>query len=158
MKRSDRKRLFVFGALSLVMLFFIYGQSLMSRQSSADASGFIVSCLKPLLDPKGYFTEGGFHHFIRKAGHFTEYRLLGTFFTGFYAALRQSAPKSCFSPLFFVLAVAVSDEYLQFFSGRGSTVTDVVLDFLGALTGLILMSLVGYLSNKRSKRNEAGLQ
>ena len=39
-------------------------------------------------------------------------------------------------PVLTVLLVAVLDEYIQHFTGRGSAVTDVILDFSGGLFGL----------------------
>jgi VanZ family protein len=44
------------------------------------------------------------------------------------------------------LLVAVLDEAIQFFSsGRAPMVSDVLLDFAGALTGLLLMTLILWL-------------
>ena len=159
MKKFDKGGRILYGTLTLLVLVVIYGQSMLNRQDSAGVSGFAVTYLKPILDPMDWYTPEAFHHFIRKAGHFTEYFFLGLFFGKFYAVLRKNDGKrNASTPLLTVLAVAVSDEYLQFFTGRGSMVTDVVLDFSGALCGLLLVSLWGYLLHKRSITHEAGLQ
>ena len=46
--------------------------------------------------------------------------------------------------LFYVLAVAVSDEFIQYFSGRGSSVVDVVIDFSGATIGFLIIYSIYY--------------
>ena len=38
--------------------------------------------------------------------------------------------------LFYVLAVAVTDEFIQIFTGRTSSVKDILIDFFGALLGI----------------------
>lgn len=42
----------------------------------------------------------------------------------------------------FVLFVAVADETIQIFTGRGSSVADVVLDFAGGVGGILLMLIL----------------
>ena len=44
--------------------------------------------------------------------------------------------------LFFALLCAVADEFLQSFTGRTSSVRDVLIDFGGALCGMLLTMLV----------------
>ena len=154
MKKSDKKSLLLWGMLSVVTLLFIYGQSMLSRTDSGNVSGFVVTWLKPILDPGNLWAEGTFHHFIRKAAHFTEYACFGLFFGRFSLLLGRIRGVHYISmPLFVALSVAVSDEYLQYFTGRGSAVTDVVLDFSGAVFGFLLI----YFLHKRRNSHEAGL-
>jgi len=56
--------------------------------------------------------------------------------------------------LFGTLLAAVTDEFIQSFTGRGSSVRDVVLDFCGALTGMLLTFLLAELI-RSLKRNKA---
>ena len=44
--------------------------------------------------------------------------------------------------LFFALLCAVADEFLQSFTGRTSSVRDVLIDFGGAVSGLLLSMLL----------------
>ena len=79
------------------------------------------------------------HHFIRKAAHFTEFCLLGLL----YGSIRRSLDGKVISSLIFfpvscTLFTAVCDEFIQSFTGRGSSVRDVMLDFSGALTGIAI--------------------
>ena len=155
MRKSEKRGLILYGILSLLVLMVIYGQSMLSRQESAGVSGFVVTYLKPVLDPGDWWKPEDFHYFIRKAGHFTEYMLLGLFYGRFFALLNRHRGKRNVSALLLtVLTVAVSDEYLQYFTGRGSAVTDVVLDFSGALVGVLLVSVLSYLQSKRGMKHE----
>lgn len=154
MKKSDRFGLTLYGVLSLLTLCVIYGQSMLPPKESGEFSGFMMTFLKPLLDPFSLWEADAFHLFIRKLGHFTEYAFLGVFFGKFTGILGKRRGNRYISmPLLVMLSIAVSDEFLQSFTGRGSAVADVVLDFAGALFGLLLVSLFGYLSYKRH-RNE----
>lgn len=158
MKKSDRFGLVLYGTLSVVALCVIYGQSMLSKTDSGNFSGFVVTYLKPILDPGDRWATEDFHHFVRKMGHFTEYACFGLFFGRFSVLLGKiKCVRYISMPLLVVLGVAVSDEYLQYFTGRGSAVTDVVLDFVGAVFGLLLVNFFGYLSYKRSKIYETGL-
>ena len=73
---------------------------------------------------------------IRKVAHFMEYAALGALGS---LMIRVSSAEGKghyrLHLLFFCLLAAVADEALQGFADRGSQVTDVVLDFSGALTG-----------------------
>ena len=66
-----------------------------------------------------------------------------------FLLLCQRGLQGSVNSLFAGLAVAVTDETIQIFSGRGSQVLDVVLDFSGALTGILLVSLLIPLIEKR---------
>lgn len=132
----------LFAVLSLLVTAFIWGNSVLSRADSSAQSGALAALLKPLLDPFDRMDADAFHNFLRKAAHFAEFAVLGMFTGGFTANLGRMRKKRYISlPLLITLAVAVVDEYIQIFSGRGSMVSDVVLDYSGALTGLLFAML-----------------
>ena len=54
--------------------------------------------------------------------------------------------------LLFGLSVGAIDEFLQIFSGRGSAVSDVLLDFLGYLSGAAVLALAALLISYLKKR------
>ena len=157
MKKSDKFYLILWGVLSALTLIVIYGQSTLSKAESSNVSGFVTTFLKPILDPANLWSDSDFHHFVRKMGHFTEYACFGFFFGNFSRLLGKIKSTSYISmPLLVALGVAVSDEYLQYFTGRGSMVTDVVLDFSGALFGFFVIFVIDFLL-KRRKTHEVGL-
>lgn len=109
--------------------------------SSTETSRIIIPTLRfflPFLSPAQL--ELG-HIVCRKAGHLLEYFVLGVFLW------RASSPEETGAlrvrPILvaLVLAVALSDEFHQFFvPSRTSTLTDVGYDFVGGLIALLLMS------------------
>ena len=48
-----------------------------------------------------------------------------------------------FGNLLLAFLVAALDETLQLFTGRSGQISDVLLDFSGALTAIVLVTLVG---------------
>ena len=136
----------VFAILSILAMCFIFSQSILSREESGNLSAGIVQWLKPILDPGGVIAEETFHHYLRKAAHFTEFAIFGCFFCAFTVNLgwitnRKYVALAPFIPL----SVAVSDEFIQYFTGRGSMVTDVVIDFSGGLSGVLFVWLISYI-------------
>jgi len=68
---------------------------------------------------------------------------LGLFVCGFTICLGYELDKRFVSmPLLIVLLIAVGDEWLQVYTERGSLVTDVIIDFAGALAGLLMAAML----------------
>ena len=93
-------------------------------------------------------------HIVRKMAHFTEFACLGGLSCGLLAAARTVK----LHPFFHVWAggffVAAIDETIQIFTGRGSQLQDVWLDFAGFSAGLLAVLLVRALV-LRSKPEES---
>ena len=151
MKRSA----IIFGILTALVLFFIWGQSLLPRDVSAGESSDIMRWLKPVLDPGSRVDDEVFHHLLRKAAHFTEYAALGFCMAGFLNNLAWKQEKRRL-PLTVALCVAaaVIDETIQIFSDdRGPRVTDVLLDSCGAVFGIAVFLLMAFLIRKTTKHS-----
>lgn len=150
-----KRRLTVFAVTSAAMLAVIFSQSLLNARTSGNVSGYVLRILKPLLDPYDRIDSDVFHYFIRKTAHFSEFAALGLCLGGFsvnLGLLRQRRYVAL--PMLLTLCAAVSDEFLQYFTGRGSMVTDVVLDYAGALTGLMLVWMFIQIRTLNSRRRE----
>ena len=76
---------------------------------------------------------------VRKSAHMIEYAFLGVPVICMSLRIydRYKKPLLGFS-LFYVLAVAVTDEHIQSFSDRTSSTGDIILDFFGAMIGFLL--------------------
>ena len=148
MKKSNKKGTFFWGFCSVLMLFFIYGQSMVPPKESGELSGFFLTYLNPILNPMGVIDPDTLHFLIRKAAHFTEYALFSAAFAQFCWKREWVNP---LLPAFVCLLVAVSDEFLQSFTGRGSSVRDVLVDFAGALFGTLLIWLMSRVFRKKEK-------
>ena len=119
----------------VVTLCLIWGNSLLGKEDSAALSGGLTAWLRSIGIP---VTD----HFVRKSAHFCEFGLLGCELTLlFWLRSGISLQNGC-NAAFAALLAAVTDETIQSFTGRGSAVRDVVLDFSGAVTGVLLLSLL----------------
>lgn len=140
-RRKAQLRLFL-RLLLIVTLCFIWSNSLAGKESSASLSGKVTSWLNGIGIP---VTD----HFVRKSAHFCEFGLLGCeLLLLFWLRSGLHVQNRC-NAAFGALLAAVTDETIQIFSGRGSQVQDVLLDFGGALTGILLVSLLARLIEKR---------
>lgn len=148
----NRRKVALFVILILLLIGFIWGNSLLSKEASGEQSGFWMRLLQPLLNPNGRIPEDAFHQSVRKAAHFAEFAVLGLLVGGLFATIGLLRGKRFWSlPVLMVLLVAVLDEYIQYFSDRGSAVTDVILDFSGGLTGLGIAALLAFWINRIRK-------
>lgn len=157
-EKKSKRAVVLYGIASLLVLAVIYSQSLFTREASGNLSGFVLRVLKPLLDPNDRIDHDLFHFWIRKSAHFIEFSALGLCLGGFSVHLGILRNRRYIAlPMLLGLGVAVSDEYLQYFTGRGSMVTDVVLDYAGALTGLLLAWLFFLIrrNGKKAKKHES---
>ncbi len=141
----------------LVQTAFIWTNSVLSQESSGQMSGELTSLIKDMLGLRERVSDEFLHHIIRKTAHFTEFFILGALYTMIRACLPVKIRSALLIfPAFATLATAVTDEFIQSFTNRGSSVSDVVLDFCGALCAIIIFELVIYLyrTNKALKRGE----
>lgn len=92
-----------------------------------------------------------YHSLVRKLAHMTEYALLAvTLFLPFrlWHILRPHISAWCFC-----LVYAGLDEFHQLFSpGRSASLRDVCIDASGALAGLLLLSAILALSNRKKRQ------
>lgn len=74
---------------------------------------------------------------IRKNAHAFEYCMLAVFVSNFLFLYRLKGKNALVYIMFICLLYAVTDEFHQMFVlGRGSLVSDVLIDFMGSLIGL----------------------
>ena len=135
--------LWIFAVLSLLTVAFIWGNSLRSIPESAAQSSVVAETIRPVLDPQQQMDPPTYHNLVRKLAHLAEFFVLGLFVCGFTVCLGLELKKQLICmPMLIVLLVAVGDEFIQHFTNRGSLVTDVVLDFAGAMAGLLLTAVL----------------
>ncbi len=144
--------------LTLLLICFIWGQSMLPRDVSAQESGHFMRFFKPIFDPDGSIPDDAFHHGLRKAAHFAEYAALSFCLFGTLRTPDRRKWIARLSAAFLAAAaVAAVDETIQLFSdGRGAKLQDVLLDCGGALCGLVPALLVQtlILKKRRSRGSE----
>lgn len=153
MKASARKCWnIILGLLVLLTLAFIWGNSLLPRTGSQEISRGLLAELCAALEHVGMHLDPQNDHWLRKLAHFGEFGMLGAELGLLLCLNRRQSVQGFVNCAFAGLAVAVTDEALQLISNRGSQVQDVLLDFAGFLTGLLLCGLLcGIIGRKRPK-------
>lgn len=136
---NRKYRLLLFTILSILILCFIFGNSMESREESSAKSSGIAAFLRPILDPLGRMTDDQFHHFIRKLAHFTEFAVLGFCLTGAAVNTLWTGKKVWLRPILWSAMAAVTDETIQRFTGRACMVRDMLLDTCGAVAGVLVV-------------------
>lgn len=124
----------VLNTLIILNLALIWGNSLMTAESSSSVSGGLLDFLSRFLP--FLLTEMG-HTFLRKAAHFCEFALLGLLYCGRHRLTKGEVPAHLMG---FGLAVACIDESIQIFTpGRASSLIDVWIDTAGFALGLVVI-------------------
>ena len=142
-RRKNRLRRALRLAL-LVTLCFIWGNSLLGREDSASLSLGFTAWLHSIGLPVS-------EHFVRKSAHFCEFGLLGAE-TALLLRLRGGLGfQNGVNSAFICLLTAVTDETIQSFTGRGSQVRDVVLDFSGALLAILICSALAWRVERKQR-------
>ena len=140
--------------LILVTIVFIWSNSLQSIPESQTKSIDFLNKVKPLLEifvGTGNVTD----HLVRKLAHFTEFGALGCELALLLALRKRINWQSVINSAFFAMTVALTDETIQIFSGRGSQVQDVWLDFAGSCTGILFVIVIfGLIKVARNRKNK----
>lgn len=120
--------------LLLLVLGFIWGQSCADVKTSSDESKFVTRrIIRPAIKAiaGSQVAKKITEPLIRKLAHVAEYTVLG-FILGLM--IRNRRPRFWLG-LLLGLTVAVLDETVQMFTGRGSLITDIWIDMIGVTFG-----------------------
>lgn len=124
----------------ILALCFIWMQSFLSPNLSSAESDFVLKLVRPFIELI-VGKNANLSFVVRKMAHYTEYALLGLIaFFYFEKNSRKTIAQFIFS-LLACLFVAFIDETIQKFTGRGSTIVDVWIDFSGAFVGTLVALL-----------------
>lgn len=131
-----------FTVLTVVFILFIFHNSIFSGPQSSTQSRYVMDSVNNVLTflhVPVLISE----HLVRKTAHFIEYFVLGLLMTITIKLYSRPVKKTVPAELFFLMLVPVTDEFIQFFRpGRGSSVTDVLLDFSGGIAGMVFCCLI----------------
>lgn len=135
---KNAKRLWI--AISLLWLIVIWGHSMMPATVSSGESNFVLNGLNLFIGKIGIHSQIT-PFMIRKAAHFTEYFILGALLSKTLRTVFCNWPlpfDSC--TISMGLLVAICDEFIQHFTpGRASLVSDVMIDFSGVVSAVIII-------------------
>ena len=146
MTRRVPPRRIVLWIVTVLMLAFIFGQSLLPQDVSAEESGWILNnILNPVLNALGLGSLS--HQTTRKLAHVAEFTALSALLV---FCFRGSFAKA-FSGGF---VAAFLDESLQLLTARGARLQDVWIDLIGVLSGVLIGLLVRRLLTLHGKHVE----
>ena len=145
-------RIALFAVLSLLIILFIYSNSLPSIPESREVSLSMAALLRPLLDPRHRLDDEVYHNLVRKLAHFVEFGALGVSLTGLCAQFPWKKRYLFGAPMGAAVLVALTDEGLQYFTGRGNSIKDVCIDSMGALCGVLFVTALVCLNKKLRKQ------
>ena len=152
MMTKTKPRLILCICLLVVLLGFIWGNSMTPGNVSGEMSGWVSQLLGKLLPFLSPESEHG-HWLVRKIAHFSEFALLGMLFGWLFSMLAQRKSLRFLLPLGCGMACAVIDECIQFFSpGRVCSFVDMCIDWSGVLTGIALLMLACVWIVKKGKK------
>ncbi len=149
--------------LSLIIctLLFIFSQSILPAEQSAEASDGFSGFLELIISSDTPF--GSFIHTnIRKIAHFAEFFMLGFFVSLYVSLFLPEIDSELRARVRFIIysavaapIVALLDETIQVFSARGPQITDVWIDTWGYITAALIVYgvlLVRFLVRKKDNQ------
>ena len=138
-KRVPTRRIILWIVTALVLVF-IFGQSILPEDLSAEESGwFRTHIMEPLFGFVGLPTPS--HQLVRKMAHVFEFAVLSALLMFcFRGKLLRCA--------FTAFTAAFLDESLQLLTARGAQIQDVWVDLIGVALG----TLIGFLLYKTAQR------
>ena len=150
MKRTT-PRLWICGTLIGLLLAVIWGNSCLNGETSGQFSGWVADLLHAILPFLSSENEVG-HFILRKLGHFSEFAALGLLLRWMFGMTINRKWLTLVLPLGCAVMAAFIDETIQIFTpGRYSSIVDVGIDSLGALTGILVLQ-IGWLLLRRLRR------
>lgn len=93
------------------------------------------------------------HFLLRKCGHFSEYFILGIL-SGMTVLQMKLPYRKAVSIGFCILAASVDETIQLFVSGRSGQVSDVILDSVGAIMGIVAVRMVCGILERRKISKE----
>ena len=130
----------IFTVLTVLVTGFIFSNSMRPQVVSDEQSKTVAAVIDPTINPQGGVNDYEWLNvLVRKLAHMAEFGLLGAVLYGLICSIHAAYGNWFISAMLFaVLAVAVLDESIQYLvPGRSPQVSDVLIDFGGAVLGIV---------------------
>lgn len=135
-----------------LVVFFIFSNSLKTREESVKDSDAVVGMIGPLLERLFGDKIESISFVVRKLAHFTEFAVLGLATSALVLTIGMGRRWNLLGyGLTFCLVIAIADEIIQGFVGRGSAARDVLIDFCGAIFGFFVILLIAKMKMRKTK-------
>lgn len=143
------KRWILYILLGLIV-FFIWDNSMQNGGSSDGLSLIFAEKLATIVHNLGFHTNiWTLNRIVRKLAHLTEFTILGGVL---YTILRRYITYgTAIKTIGLGMLIAGLDEFIQLFSpGRSSQASDILIDTVGVVIGILVVKLVHYIRYKQS--------
>lgn len=143
------KRWILYILLGLIV-FFIWDNSMQNGGSSDGISLLFAEIFAPIVNKLGFHGNiWTLNRIVRKLAHLTEFTILGSVL---YTILRRYITYgTVIKTIGLGMLIASLDEFIQLFSpGRSSQFSDILIDTVGVVIGILVVKLVYYMGDKRS--------
>ena len=143
------KRWILYILLGLIV-FFIWDNSMQNGGSSDGFSLLFAETLTPIVNKLGFHGNIWIlNRIVRKLAHLTEFTILGGVL---YTILRRYIIYgTVIKTIGLGMLIASLDEFIQLFSpGRSSQISDVLIDTVGVIIGILIVKLAYYIKYKIS--------
>ena len=130
---------------------FIFSNSLKDQATSAADSEGIVKLVEQVAKKVYPENRVNWTVVVRKGAHLFEFFLLGLCSLSFAFRIKTKRWKQLGGTFLYSLLIASSDEFIQRFTGRGASVGDVMIDFIGASLGISFLWLICFILRRRRK-------
>ncbi|MDE6700516.1 MAG: VanZ family protein [Acetatifactor sp.] len=135
--------------LLVVVILFIWGNSLQSADRSGERSVRVTEIVNDVLRTRNPVTE----HIIRKQAHFAEFALEGMCVVLVLWTHDRLRRANCGNVLLAGILTALIDESIQAgVAGRWSSVADVWLDVAGFVTGACVLTVFALVVRRMKQR------
>ena len=122
-------------------------------QNGGSSDGFsllFAGIFAPIVNKLGFHGNiWTLNRIVRKLAHLTEFTILGSVL---YTILRRYITYgTVIKTIGLGMLIASLDEFIQLFSpGRSSQFSDILIDTVGVVIGILVVKLVYYMGDKRS--------
>ena len=133
-----------------LIVFFIWDNSMQNGGSSDGFSLLFAEIFAPIVNKLGFHGNiWTLNKIVRKLAHLTEFTILGGLL---YTILRRYITYgTVIKTIGLGMLIASLDEFIQLFSpGRSSQISDVLIDTVGIIIGILLVKLAYYIEYKIS--------
>ena len=135
----------------------VLGFILINSMISSDISNWMSALPKRIYQffiPYGkikFMDEFLIHH-MRKFMHFTEYMVFGILISKYYLFKNKSVNR-LINSVYIILSIAFIDETVQIISGRESLVSDMWIDWVGGIVGLLIYFIFRFYKYSKTRKN-----
>ena len=147
------RKMIVFVIPVLLIIAFIFSNSLKNSEESNKDSGVIVEVVEDIAEQIAPNNQLNWNYIVRKNAHLFEFFVLGVFTMLFFFQLKHKIKFGILYTFIFVILIACADEFIQSFTGRTSCFQDVAIDVCGATIGIVFVLLLSLLKKRMDQKN-----